>query len=159
MKSGGAPPHSKTQARNVSLRARPRFGVRQCFAALGAAAAVKFVELLLLSALFFGVTDATWAAQESLGTKIKKFWRRRQRRLHPQTSKTLDEETDAYSIADCFCETKEGFADSIPDAEEQIKTQEDVSYSNTGRIAFGNGDSVRESGGITRTWSRKKRLA
>jgi peptidoglycan DL-endopeptidase CwlO len=74
MKSGGAPPHSKTQARNVSLQARPRFGVRQCFAALGAAAAVKFVGLLLLSALFFGVTDTTRAAEESLGSKIRKVF-------------------------------------------------------------------------------------
>jgi peptidoglycan DL-endopeptidase CwlO len=71
MTSGGAPPQSKTQARNVSLQTRPRFGVRQCIAALGAAAAVKSVGLLLLSALFFGVTDATRAAEESLGTKIK----------------------------------------------------------------------------------------
>ena len=35
MESGGAPPHSKTQATNVSSESRPRFGVRQCFAALG----------------------------------------------------------------------------------------------------------------------------
>jgi hypothetical protein len=30
LKNGGAPPHSKTPSRNVSLQARPRFGVRQC---------------------------------------------------------------------------------------------------------------------------------
>ena len=76
-----------------------------------------------------------------------------------QTSKTFDEETDTHSIANCFAETKESFADSIPDAEEQIKAQENVSYSNTGRIAVGNRDSVCESGRITRSWSRKKRLA
>jgi hypothetical protein len=34
-KSGGAPPHSKTGARSVRSSTRPRFGVRQCFAALG----------------------------------------------------------------------------------------------------------------------------
>ena len=85
------------------------------------------------------------AAEESLGTKIKRV-------LEPdpsptpisQTSKTLDEETDTYAIADCFAETKESFADSIPDAEEQIKAQENVSYSNTRGIAVGNRDSVRE---------------
>jgi cell wall-associated NlpC family hydrolase len=44
------------------------------FAAFGAAAALKFGGLLLLSALFFGVTDATNAAEESLGTKIKKIF-------------------------------------------------------------------------------------
>src|SRR5713101_5164266 len=37
MKSGGAPPHSKTQATNVRLQWRPRFGVQQCFAALSLA--------------------------------------------------------------------------------------------------------------------------
>jgi peptidoglycan DL-endopeptidase CwlO len=74
MKSGGAPPQSKTRVRNASLQARPRFGVRQCFVALGAAVSLKFVGLLLLSALFFGVTDATNAAEESLGAKIKKIF-------------------------------------------------------------------------------------
>ena len=59
-----------------------------------------------------------------------------------QTSKRLDEEADAYAITDCFCETKEGFADSLPDAEEQVKTQENVSYSNTGRIAVRDRNSV-----------------
>ena len=34
IKSGGAPPNSKTQARNISGRSRPRFGVRRCFTAL-----------------------------------------------------------------------------------------------------------------------------
>ena len=76
-----------------------------------------------------------------------------------KTSKTLDETTDTHSNANCFAKIKESFADSIPDAEEQIKAQENVSYSNTGRIAVGNRNSVRESGGITRSWSRKKRLA
>ncbi|PYK33955.1 MAG: hypothetical protein DME58_03555, partial [Verrucomicrobia bacterium] len=76
-----------------------------------------------------------------------------------QTSKTFDEETDAYALAYCFCERKESFADSIPDAEEQVKTQENVSYSNTGRIAVGNGNPACASGGITRSWSRKERLA
>ena len=66
---------------------------------------------------------------------------------------------DAYAIAYCFAKTQESFADSNPDGEEQIKTQESVSYSNTRRIAFGNRDSVPESGGIPRSWARKKRLA
>ncbi len=34
IKSGGAPPHSRTQARNVRSSKRPRFGLRQCSAAL-----------------------------------------------------------------------------------------------------------------------------
>ena len=70
-----------------------------------------------------------------------------------------EEENDTRSNANCFAKIKESFADSIPDAEEQVKTQENVSYSNTGRIAVGNRVSVRESGGITRRWSGKKRLA
>jgi peptidoglycan DL-endopeptidase CwlO len=77
MKSGGSPPHSKTRVRNASLQARPRFGVRVAaatFAVLGAAVSLKFVGLLFLSALFFGVTDATNAAEESVGTKIKKIF-------------------------------------------------------------------------------------
>jgi peptidoglycan DL-endopeptidase CwlO len=77
MKNGGAPPHSETQARNVSLQARPRFGARVAaatFAALGAMAALKFVGLLLLSALCFGVPDTAGAAEDSLGTKIKKIF-------------------------------------------------------------------------------------
>jgi hypothetical protein len=77
MKSGGAPPHSKTRVRNASLQAPPPFGVRVAaatFAVLGGAVSLKFVGLLLLSALFFGVTDATNAAEESLGTKIKNIF-------------------------------------------------------------------------------------
>ena len=77
MKSGGAPPHSKTQARNVSLQARPRFEVRVAaatFAALGAMAALKFVGPLLIFALSFAAIDTAGAAEESLGTKIKKIF-------------------------------------------------------------------------------------
>src|SRR5437764_3609393 len=37
-------------------------------------AALKFVGLLLISALYFGVTDAANAAEDSLGTKIKKIF-------------------------------------------------------------------------------------
>ena len=40
-----------------------------------------------------------------------------------QTSKTLDEEADTYAIASCLCQTKESFADSIPDAEKQVEAQ------------------------------------
>ena len=72
-------------------------------------------------------------------------------------SQTPEEKSDTHS--NCFAKIKESFADSIPDAEEQIKAEKSVSYSNTGGIAVGNRDSVRESGGITRSWSRKKRLA
>ena len=74
-------------------------------------------------------------------------------------SQTPKEETDTNSVARDFAETKESFADSIHDAEEQIKTQENVSYSNAGRIAAGYRDSVCDSGGITRSWSSKKGLA
>jgi len=76
-------------------------------------------------------------------------------------SQTPKEETDTNSVARDFAETKESFSESIAnrDAEEQIKAQESVSHSNTRRIAVGNRDSVRESGGITRSRSRKKRLA
>jgi hypothetical protein len=74
-------------------------------------------------------------------------------------SQTPKEETDTNSVARDFAETKESFADSIPDAEDQIKTQERVSYSNTGRIAVAHRDSVCDSGRITRSCSRTKRLA
>jgi len=74
-------------------------------------------------------------------------------------SQTPEEKSDAHSNANCFAKIKESFADSIPDAEEQIKAQESVSHSSTGGIAGGNRDSVRESGGITRSGSRKKGLA
>ena len=76
-------------------------------------------------------------------------------------SQTPKEETDSNSVVRHFAETKESFSESIAnrDAQEQVKTQESVSHSNTGRIAVGNRDSVRESGGITRSRSRKKRLA
>src|SRR5580765_3920250 len=76
-----------------------------------------------------------------------------------KTSKTFDEATDTHSNANCFAKIKESFADSILDAEEQIKAQENISYSDTGRVAVGNRDSVCESGGITRRWSRQKRQA
>ena len=115
------------------------------------------MKWLLILVILFGAVDAAPSAEESLGTKIKKVFEPSiQLRL---ISQTLEEETDTNSIANCFAKTKESFADSIPDAEEQIKAQENVSYSNTGRIAVGNRDSVCESGGITRSWSRKKRLA
>src|SRR5438093_7695706 len=42
--------------------------------ALRSMAALKFVGLLLISALYFGVTDAANAAEDSLGTKIKKVF-------------------------------------------------------------------------------------
>ncbi len=77
MKSGGAPPHSKMQVRNVNLRARPHFGVRVAaatFAALGAAVFLKFVGPLLIFALLFGAINVANAAEDSLGTKIKKIF-------------------------------------------------------------------------------------
>jgi hypothetical protein len=66
-------------------------------------------------------------------------------------SQTPKEETDTNTVARDFAETKEGFFESIAnrDAEEQIKTQESVSYSNTGGIAVGDRDSVGESRGNT----------
>src|SRR5216117_2755276 len=77
MKSGGAPPHSKMQVRNVSFRARPRREVRVAaatFAALGAAVFLKFVGPLLIFALLFGAISVANAAEDSLGTKIKKIF-------------------------------------------------------------------------------------
>ena len=72
-------------------------------------------------------------------------------------SQTPEEKSDTHS--NCFAKIKESFADSIPDAEEQIKAQENVSYFNAGRITVGNRDSVCQSRGITRSWSSEKRLA
>jgi hypothetical protein len=76
-------------------------------------------------------------------------------------SQTPKEESDADPIASHLAETKESFSESIAnrDAQEQVKAQENVSYSNTGRIAVGNRDSVCESSGNTGTCSRKKGLA
>jgi cell wall-associated NlpC family hydrolase len=74
MKNGGAPSHSKTRVRNASLQPRTRFGVRQCFAALGAAVSLKFVGPLLIFALLFVEIDVANSAEDSLGTKIKKIF-------------------------------------------------------------------------------------
>jgi hypothetical protein len=76
-------------------------------------------------------------------------------------SQTPKEETDTNSVARDFAETKESFSDSIAngDAEKQIKAQKSISHSNARRIAVCNRDSVCESGGISRTGSRKKGLA
>ncbi len=76
-------------------------------------------------------------------------------------SQTPKEETDTNSVARDFAETKESFSESIaiPDAEKQIKAQKSISHSNTERIAVGDRDSVCESRGIARSWSRKKGLA
>ena len=64
-------------------------------------------------------------------------------------SQTPEEENDTHSNANCFAKIKESFADSIPDAEEQIKTQESLSYSDARGIAVGNRDPFCQSGGIT----------
>jgi len=76
-------------------------------------------------------------------------------------SQTPKEETDTNSVARDFAETKESFSESITnrDAQEQIKAQKNISYSNTERIAVGDRDSVCESGGTNRCCSRKKGLA
>jgi hypothetical protein len=76
-------------------------------------------------------------------------------------SQTPEEEIDTHSSAREFAKTKENFSHSVsePDVEEQIKTQESVSYSSTGGIAVGYRDSLCECDPITRSWSRKKRLA
>jgi hypothetical protein len=76
-----------------------------------------------------------------------------------ETSEEFSKESVAYAIAYCFFETKENFADSIPDAEEQIKTQKGISYSNTERIALGNRDSICQSSGNIGTCSRKEGVA
>ena len=73
MKSGGAPPHSKTQARNARLQLRPRLGVRQCFAALRSMVALRFMKCLLILAILIGTARVAHPAEESLGTKIKKI--------------------------------------------------------------------------------------
>ncbi len=74
MKSGGAPPHSKTQARNVNSRSRPRFGVRRCFNALPPMSGRGFATVLLIVAMLFSTVRFAQAAEESLGTKIKKIF-------------------------------------------------------------------------------------
>jgi hypothetical protein len=45
MKSGGAPPHSKTQASDASTLSRPRYGVRQCSGAFDCAHRVSVAEV------------------------------------------------------------------------------------------------------------------
>jgi hypothetical protein len=66
-------------------------------------------------------------------------------------SKTPKEERDTNSVARYFAETKESVSESVANrhAQEQVKTKESVSYSNTGRITVGNRDSVCESRGNT----------
>ncbi len=74
MKSGKALPHSKTWPCLQAHTWRLRFGMQQCSAALGGAAALRFVGLLSAFALTFGAIHHANAAEESLGTKIKKIF-------------------------------------------------------------------------------------
>lgn len=74
MKSGKALPHSKTWPCLQGHTSRLRFGMRQCSAALGGAAALRFVGLLSAFALIFGAIHHANAAEQSLGTKIKKIF-------------------------------------------------------------------------------------
>jgi hypothetical protein len=104
------------------------------------------MKWFLILVILFGAVDAAPSAEESLGAKIKKV-------LGPDPSPTPSRKHRKHSTK------KQTPTPSIPNAEEQVKTQENVSYPNAGRIAVGNRDSVCESGGITRSWSRKERLA
>src|SRR5215467_8085234 len=72
MKSGAEPLHFKSQA-NVRPQTRPRFRVRQRIVAFRSVADFEFVGLLLIVAMLFGTVHAASAAEESLGTKIKKI--------------------------------------------------------------------------------------
>ena len=79
----------------------------------------------------------------------------------PKTSEDFTEESVAYAYAYGFAEKKESFSESIAnrDAQEQIKAQKSISYSNTERIALGNRDSICQSSGNTRTCSRNEGMA
>jgi hypothetical protein len=77
----------------------------------------------------------------------------------PEASEDFHKEGVAYAIAYCFCQTKESFANSIPDTKKQIDAQENVSYSNAERIPVGNRDSVWQSDGNTGTGAGKERMA
>jgi cell wall-associated NlpC family hydrolase len=74
MKSGKALPHSKTWPCLQAHTSRLRFGMRQRSAALGGAVALRIVGLLSAFALIFGAIHHANAAEESLGTKIKKVF-------------------------------------------------------------------------------------
>jgi peptidoglycan DL-endopeptidase CwlO len=74
MKSGKALPHSKTWPCLQPHTSRLRFGMRRCSAALGGAVALRIVGLLSAFALIFGAIQRASAAEQSLGTKIKKIF-------------------------------------------------------------------------------------
>ena len=76
-----------------------------------------------------------------------------------ETSEEFSKKSVAYAIAYCFCKAKESFADSVPDAKEQVKAQESVSYSDTNRVTVGDRNSVCQSRGNTGTCSRKEGVA
>jgi len=73
MKSGKGLPHSKTWPCFHTHTSRLRFGMRQRSAALGGAVALRFVGLLSAFAVIFGAIHHANAAEQSLGTKIKKI--------------------------------------------------------------------------------------
>ena len=74
-----------------------------------------------LGAVLRGTLRATYASRRVVRHENKKTFESDPIRLRVAYSKTPDEENDTHSNANCFAEIKEGFADSIPDAEEQIK--------------------------------------
>ena len=73
MKSGKRLPHSKTWPCFQTHTSCLRFGMRQRSAALGGAVALRFVGLLSAFAVIFGAIHHANAAEQSLGTKIKKI--------------------------------------------------------------------------------------
>ena len=93
------------------------------------------MKWLLILAILLGPVCATHAAEESLGTKIKKVF---EPTPTPdsitQTSKACRAESFADSVSDGFAKEEEDFADPISDcdAEEQIKAKKSECVADAG---------------------------
>ena len=73
------------------------------------------MKWLLIIAILFGAPYAARAAEESLGTKVKKVFEP----SPTPTPQTPKEETDTNSVARDFAETKESFSESIANRDAQ----------------------------------------
>jgi hypothetical protein len=81
------------------------------------------MKWLLILVILFGAVDAARSAEESLGSKIKKVLEPDPSRLRAANIENTRRRNRRLRHRQSFAKTKESFADSIPDAEEQIKTQ------------------------------------
>ena len=115
------------------------------------------VKWFLAVAIAFGALRAAYPAQESLGTKIKKTF---EPDPTPSSSrKHRKKKTTPTPTPTASPKSKKASPTPSPTPKSKSKRKKTSPTPTPERIAVGNRDSVRESGGITRSWSREKRLA